>query len=263
MRKYTRRSESEEREVSSKRKVKRKVRPGCLITILALLLSAAVLLLTPAFDIKRIEVKGNRTVGEDIIKHESGITTNMNIFRANTKKAEKNIRAHEFVEDVKVKRVLPGTIRIVVTEGEVAAYIDSPNYLVGISIEGKTLCLVSDKALRDMDKLVLYGMTITKSINGEVVEVAEKKKLEEALRMMDSFSEMGMLDKITAINMKASDDVDLRYANKLKIEFGSFDNYEYKMQWLENMIRNVLGEEPEGLVNMHNTENITYRPSIE
>lgn len=225
----------------------------------AVLLSAAVLLLTPPFNIQKIEISGNSTVSSEIIRNASGIYEGQNIFRANLKRAEKNIRAQQFVEDVKVRRSLPSKIKIKVTEGVIAAYINYEDNLVGINLAGKTLSF-SDKLTREWDKPVIYGLTVTKSSIGEAAEVEEKKKLEGALRLLESFDEMGVLTKITAINMKTADDVDFRYTNDLKIEFGSFEDYDYKMEWLSK-ITEILGDEPKGVVNMHNTENIAYRQS--
>ena len=125
----------------------------------------------------------------------------------------------------------------------------------------KTLSF-SDKLTREWDKPVIYGLTVTKSSIGEAAEVEEKKKLEGALRLLKSFDEMGMLTSITAINMKTADDVDFRYTSDLKIEFGSFENYDYKMEWLSK-IAEVMGENPKGVVNMHNVQNIAYRQSVD
>ncbi len=251
-----------EDKVARKRKKQRtRIRPGCLISVLLIAAAAAVLLLTPPFNINKIEVTGNEKVSTEVILNASGITTSMNIFRADVKTAAKNIRAQQFVEDVKVSRILPSTIKIKVTEGNVAAYINYEDNLVGISLEGKTLCFI-DAASREAGKPVIYSLSVEKSAIGEYVEVSEKRKLESALRLLRSFDEMGILEKITAISMNTMDNIAFRYTDNLKIEFGSTDDYDYKLEWLAEIIES-LGDNPQGLVNMQNPENITYRQSIE
>lgn len=237
------------------------MRPGCLLSIVIIAAAAAVLLLTPPFDIDKIEVTGNEKVSTEVILNASGIAAHQNIFRADLKTAEKNIRAQQFVEDVKLSRILPSTVRIKVREGFVAAYIYYEDNFVGISAEGKTLCFI-DSASREEGKPVIYSLNVEKSTIGENIEVSEKRKLEAALRLLNSFEEMGILGKITAISMDSTDNIAFRYTDNLKIEFGSMDNYDYKLEWLSEITQS-LGDNPQGLVNMQNPENITYRQSIE
>ncbi len=244
-----------------RKRKKQQIRPGCLASVIIIVLSFALLFLTPIFNVKRIEVTGIKSVSQEVILNAAGIPKGTNIFRANVKKAEENIRKQQFVEDVKVKRVLPDKIKIKVTEGSVAAYINYEDNLVGISLGGKTLCL-TDKASRQENIAVIYGLSVEKSIVGENAEATEKKKLDNALKLLKSFSDMGILNMITAIDVKSTDNIAFRYTDKLKIAFGSMEDYDYKMDCLPDII-DQLGDNPEGLINMHNPENITYRNTID
>jgi hypothetical protein len=79
---------------------------------------------------------------------------------------------------------------------------------------------------------------------------------------LNAFKERDMLDKITALSMNAMDNIAFRYTDDLKIELGSMDNLEYKLDMMSEIISS-LGDNPKGLINMENPENPTYRQTID
>ncbi len=246
------------------KKRKLKVRKGVWVVLGAALLCFAVLMLAPPFNVKNIEIEGthgNTIVSREVVLNKSGVVYGTNIFRVSTKKVENNLKGQEFVEDVKVKKKLPDTIKITVTEGEIAAYIRYGNDFVGINTAGKSLCRKTDDT-RDMSVCVIYGLSEETSVIGEKAEAAEKKKLENALQMINSFDEMGILDKMTALDVSDSENIKFRYTSELKIEFGDMTDYDYKMKCLDEIL-DELGETPGGLVNLINPEYPTNRASID
>ncbi|MCD8048907.1 MAG: FtsQ-type POTRA domain-containing protein [Clostridia bacterium] len=230
----------------------------------AALLSLAVLMLAPPFNVKNIEVEGtegNTIVSREVVVNKSGIVYGTNIFRVSKKKVENNLKGQEFVEDVTVTKKLPDTIVISVTEGKIAAYIRYDNDFVGINTSGKSLCRRTDDT-RDMSVCVIYGLSEETSVIGEKAEAAESKKLENALQLINSFDTMGILDKMTALDVSDSENIKFRYTSELKVEFGDMSDYDYKIKCLEEIL-DELGDTPVGLVNLVNPENPTYRASID
>ncbi|MBQ8002209.1 MAG: FtsQ-type POTRA domain-containing protein, partial [Clostridia bacterium] len=108
----------------AKKKKKLRVRPGCLVSVFILVVSAVVLFLTPIFDIDDIVIKGNARISKAEIMIASGIREDKNIFAINKGYAKKKILAIGYIEDVKISRQLPGKVVITVKEGSVSAYLD-------------------------------------------------------------------------------------------------------------------------------------------
>ena len=87
-----------------KRKQKQQI---AVLTFIVLAASiAAIMLLTPGFDIKNINVYGNAVVTEEEIIHSSGILEGENIFSVNLKQVKDAIGSIGYIESVKVKRKL-------------------------------------------------------------------------------------------------------------------------------------------------------------
>lgn len=247
--------------MGKRKRVKRTMRPGCAVGLFLFVIAILVLLLTPLFEIDTIEVTGNRKISSEVILSAVSFSEGDNLFTANTKKAEKTISSMQFVEEVKVKRVLPGKIKIVVKEGTVAAYINHGENFVGINLAGKTLCFI-DKASAEANITAVYGLSVEECTVGQAVVVTEKRNFSSCLEILSCFENEGLLKDITHLDVKDNSKIAFRYRNELKVQFGAMDHVDYKFAYLVGIL-DSLGENPVGLVNMQNPENITYRSSIE
>ena len=70
----------------------------------------------PGFDAKRVVVSGNRRVGGQEILTRAAIAANTTIWLQNTGAIERRVAEIPYIDRVRVRRVPPATIRIVVTE---------------------------------------------------------------------------------------------------------------------------------------------------
>lgn len=110
--------------------------------LIALSLAAAgffALLLTPLFNVKTVVVRGNKTVSSEEIIKGSGIVEGTNIFGVSLSLVRDNLKKMNRVSDAKVKRVLPSTVSITVTEGAPVAYIYDDGDCVGITADGRVV----------------------------------------------------------------------------------------------------------------------------
>lgn len=121
------------------RKMKRRQRKQlAFLTVIVLVASiAAIMLLTPGFDIKEIEVHGNSVLKDEEIVRSSGIVKGVNIFGVSLSEAKDNIKSMGYVESVKVKRSLPSTVEITVVEEVGVAYIKAKDGYVIITADGR------------------------------------------------------------------------------------------------------------------------------
>jgi cell division protein FtsQ len=92
---------------------------------------------TPRFAIRQLDVRGNRHHGTDQLAHIAGIERGQNLFAVDAAAAEKKLLDNPWVRTAKIGRELPATLRIEVTEREVAAVTVLEEGLYLVTPEGE------------------------------------------------------------------------------------------------------------------------------
>ena len=109
-------------------------------------------LTTPVFNVSNIQVIGNvKNTAETYISLSKINIENTNIFAFTGNGVKKNIKENPYVEDVVVKRKLPSTVELYITERTAAyqaeylgkyIYLDNQGYILEISEEKLSLPLI-------------------------------------------------------------------------------------------------------------------------
>lgn len=246
--------------IKLKRKQKKQITGLTLIIIVAALI--VIMLLTPGFDIKEINVYGNSVVkNEDIIK-SSGIVKGVNIFSVSLKSARDNIEEMGYIESVKVKRNLPSSIDIEVVEAAGVAYIVTKNGNVMITADGRCIDLVNiseNKKDEEQKQLpVIRGIKSIKYKIGGKIKSEESEKLEVLFECLKEFSKYGYVFEMEYIDVSDVEDVRFSYnQGKLKVSMGSREKTPYKVECFGPILE-AIGENPEGFIDL---ERLTYRKS--
>jgi cell division protein FtsQ len=92
---------------------------------------------TPRFAIRQLDVRGNRHHGTDQLARLAGIERGQNLFAVDAVAAERRLLENPWVRTAKVGRELPSTLRIEVTEREVAAVAVLEGGLFLVTPEGE------------------------------------------------------------------------------------------------------------------------------
>ena len=245
----------------NRRKPKRQIRPGCLISVVALLFAFIILFLTQIFSIKQVVCEGNSTIKSQDIIAASGIEINKNIFSTNLGEATKKVLQVPYVESVKITRQLPGTVKIAVVEGKVSAYLKWDKKFVGINEKGQTLCVVN-KVSATRKAPVVKGITIKEAcVVGQAVVVNQTSRFETLMKFMKTFNEKGMTADITVFDITEADYISIMHRDKLKIEFGNTKDYDHKFSFVDALLESM-GKDVEGELNMI-SENYTYGHTVQ
>ena len=133
----------EQKELKKRKKRLKKV--ASFAVLLIIVISGSVFaLVSPIFNIKTIEIKGNDKISSETIESLSGLHENENIFRFLKVNVRQAIKKEPYIEDVKVKRILPSTVQITIEERAKKfcieflnnyAIINSQGYILEISKE--------------------------------------------------------------------------------------------------------------------------------
>ena len=156
------------------------------LIVLLVVIVAVGFVLSPAFDIRHVEVTGNHYYTEEEIINMSGVKLNENLLlHAQQDEIREALLKDPYFTDVVVTRKLPSTLCIDVTERrQIAAVKYGAGYVV-ISEDGTVL------RTTDFDPLltVLTGLTLSKIKIGEPVQAVESRTLEKTLGMVSVMDE--------------------------------------------------------------------------
>ena len=257
-------------------KIRRQKRQVAFLTLIILIASiVAIMLLTPGFNISKIEVYGNTAVTDEEIKQASGIVTGINIFSVNMDEAEDNIKTMAYIEDVQVKRVFPSTIKITVEEEAGVAYFSSKKGYAIITSAGKCIEITDGMkgegadgkhqtaSLPDLPQVV--GIRDIKYKIGKTITAENPRQLEALFECLHEFTKKGYIFDMNLIDMSDLNDIRFYYQGReLCVSVGDTEKIGYKMECFGPIYSEVAkmykdSGKPKGFIDL---ERLTYRKEI-
>ena len=222
----------------TRRKKKRKKTSKKMITFASCFLLIAIVIIfaltTPIFNINYIEVTGNSKISSDTIISISGLKKGQNIFKFNNSTIQ-NIKENKYIDEVKIKRKLPGTIIISVKEREIKyqikllnsyAYIDKNGYILEVSTVKK-----------EVPVIVGFNIDENELINKNRLEVGDLEELNKILKVLDSAKTINIDSIITEINIENKDNYYLYIESQnKKIYIGNTSNLTKKMLYIKKIL---------------------------
>lgn len=180
----------EERAIKRK---KRRIKFVVKLGVFLLIAGAVVFLLkAPFFNVKSFRVEGNSYYTDEEILVMGNCKTGGNIFIGiDTGDIRSRLEKDAYMASVKVKRVLPDTIKIQLDERkQTAAIVYGEKYVV---VDGEGVVLRKTGVMPEIT--VLKGLTISKLSVGEKVETEEKVLLRQTLQMLSVMEKSNMYFK--------------------------------------------------------------------
>lgn len=226
------------RKNKTNRKKKRKKSSKKMITFVSCFLLIAIVIIfaltTPIFNISNIEVNGNSKISTDTIISISGLKKGQNIFKFNNSTIQ-NIKENNYIDEVQIKRKLPGTIIISVKEREIKyqikllnsyAYIDKNGYILEVSTVKKEVPII-----------VGFNIEENELINKNRLEVEDLEELNKILKVLDSAKTINIDSIITEINIENKDNYYLYIESQnKKIYIGDTSNLTKKMLYIKKIL---------------------------
>ena len=203
------------------------------IVILLGIITGAIVFATcsPIFNITDIEVLNNNRVSSDTVISLSGINTNENIFRFISTKVSNSIKQNAYIEEVKIRRVLPNKVQIEVTEREPKFSIPVLGEFAYMSTQGYILEITQN----ELNLPIIYGLqTAEESITvGNRISEEDLVSLEMILRIMNAMGDSGLSEKVTSIDISNKNDYSIYMQEERKtIHLGDGSNLSNKMLYV-------------------------------
>lgn len=223
-----------------KKRIKRIVKN---ITLLLIVVAGIIFaLVSPIFNIEKIEVLNNAQISSDTIISLSQLSLGQNIFKFNKNKTEKNIRTNAYIENVKIERKIPNKIEIQVEERQRDYNVEFLNGYAYINKQGYIL----EKSQEKLDLPTIQGISTEEEqiVEGNRLNSEDLEKLETVIQIMSTCKNYDLDTKVTTINIENKDEYSLYMEEEKKtIYLGNKNNLSNKMLYVKTIIEKNQGKE--------------------
>jgi cell division protein FtsQ len=202
-----------------------------IFSILLIITSIALAFNLKTFDIKEILVKNNVKVGKDDIIKLSYINIGENIFYVSFYKGEKSILSNPYIKTVKLRRKLPSSIEISVTERNEAVYFQNGSSFYVLDETGVFL----RKGSTAPNLFKIQGLDNKVSFENNKVSFKDTRYSEEIEKFCILNSSNSSKYKFKAVDISSLVDIKL-FINNMEIRLGSDDNLLNKLNTAINIM---------------------------
>ncbi|AWI03743.1 cell division protein FtsQ/DivIB [Clostridium drakei] len=222
-----------ENELILRRRKRKRIKKIFMLFILLLSISITLCLKHPYFNIKNIEVSGNRNISSKEIVDLSTLSKGNNIFYINVRNGENNILSNPYISEVQIKRKLPATVQINIKEREALFYNTKDNKYFIVDKNGVVLQKKDD--IKEMHLVKLDGFDYDKSEIGKVLKNDDKSKIDIVTDLggiiLNSKNTIG----ITYIDLNSTIDIKI-YFGDMCVKLGRSDKLDKKVNEALNII---------------------------
>ena len=253
----------------------------CALAVLVALTMGA----TVFFQVESVEVTGNSRYTRDEVVQATGIQVGDNLFHMNKYQiADRVLEELPYSKELSIRRRLPSTIVITMSEWEAVAVVQAP--AAGTVVEGEIgedgsqttpvevagedwLISVNGKllepAVENAQGILITGVTPIMPQAGTKLALpqAEQSKLEGLLALMSELEKLEMMERVSSIRLESTRAV-MRYMDRFNVELPLNADFNYKLRTLEAAVAETekkLGEQTAGTFDL-TQENYTavYSP---
>lgn len=206
------------------------------------------LMLSPLFNITKIEVKGNDKISSEYIVHLSEILVNENTFKMNKKNAIKKIKTEPYIESIIVTRNLPSTVEISVVERQATYMLEFANSFAYINNQGYILEISQEKI--EVPIIIGYKTSTEEIATGKRLIETDLYHLEKILKVIEVAKNNEINSYITKIDISSNLDMKLILEGEGKVVYlGDCTNINTRMQYLKVIIEQQKGKNGEVFIN--------------
>lgn len=185
------------------------------------------------FNIKNIEVTGNKMITAQKIISDSGIMQGNNIFYVNTIKAQKKIKSNLYINNVKISRSLPDKIIISVTEKQEFYYSQAGSKYV--IMDGGCSILDIRDSLKNEKLVKLSGISFNLDKSPKI-STGNERKIKIANEICNLFNRLKEKSIVlSSIDLNSTTDIKVNFKD-MCIIVGTDEKIEDKLNKAINII---------------------------
>lgn len=254
-------SKKEYKHSKQNQEVTNHIKTKVMLTFLLLIVAIVFIFVSGAFDIAEIIVEGNAHISTEQIISFSGVEKGTNIFAISKKVIKDRLKENSYINDVKIKRVLPNQIKLIVEEREVEYVLHLANSYVYIGKKGYVLEISNDKP----EVPIILGLTTDLSNikpNDRLGE-ADFGKINMIIKIMETARNNKMENLITKIDVSNEMNYTIYLDTEGKIAYlGNGTSLNDRFLYVKKLLEIRKGETGEILVDGDlNSEYVYFRKS--
>ncbi len=234
-----------------------KVLFGFIILLVAIIL----VLCSPLFNIKNIEVEGNSKLSNERIISISTLQTHTNIFKFNSKLISEKIKENAYVNEAKITRKLPSTVRITIDERQPKYMLQFADSYVYINNQGYMLEISNEK----LELPILIGFTtdLSNIKAGNRINVTDLKKMDMVIKIYEAIKSNGLGELVNKIDISNDKNYAIILENEGKtVYLGDCTELNTRILYLKSILETVQGKSGEIFLNVDlNLQEPYFRPS--
>jgi cell division protein FtsQ len=208
---------------------------------------------SPKFNVTQLTIRGNEKIPAEEIKAQIKPCLNKNILGLNVKRIEGRLKEDSRLKDVRIKRMLPGSLVIEVQEKRPALWINLPAGLLelgnsgfcGLSLEQEIIPLDQNDLSRDLPVVTGIGVMVGNSASYLMPQPYQKwndARVQKALKLFQTITELdpGSEGLLSEINLTELSNPILYLSPGIKIMMGQGD---FEKKW--KRVQTILDGEKE------------------
>ena len=228
------------------------------------LLGAMTVGATVFFRVEQVEVSGNARYTQEEIVACTGIKPGDNLFRMNKFAIQDHVKEEmPYIEDILIRRRLPSTITVAVTEWDaVAQVLPNENWVAPEVEEGETapvatevswLISVGGKLLEQAPaedaRMKITGLTALDARDGIQISVPEEEsgRLLSVVALMDELERREMLADVSVMRV-GSTSIVLEYLGRYDVKLPLEGDFSYKLESLLAAVADQEGKRGQDIV---------------
>ena len=222
---------------NNRRRYRRRGRFGFLYKLLAVIAVTVAVIMgaTVFFRVQTLSVAGNERYTADQIIEVSQVQQGDNLFRLNKFEVARRIRKGlPYIDAVSIRRALPDTLLISVSECRAAGQVDSQAGKWLINRNGKLL-EQSDRA----DCIIIKGVEALQPEPGSVLLVRQEQqtRCDHLMELLPALEEQGMLDRVTQIDLRPAARILLQLDDRFTVRLPAGGDYDYLLRAMEKAVQ--------------------------
>lgn len=244
--------------VKKKKMSKRfKILLGIITTIVLIML----LLTSGLFNIKTIEVEGNKKISDEKIISLSSIQLYTNLFKINKKDIKEKIKENAYIENVTISSQLPSTLKIIVEERTPKYMLQFADSYVYINNQGYMLEISNEK----LEIPILIGFTtdLSNIKAGNRINIEDLKKMDMVIKIYEAARSNDLGNLITKIDISNEKNYTLVLETEGKrVYLGDCSDLNTRILYLKAILEKSAGRNGEIFLNIDlNSQDAYFRPS--
>lgn len=234
-----------------------KILLGIITTIVLIML----LLTSGLFNIKTIEVEGNKKISDEKIISLSSIQLYTNLFKINKKDIKEKIKENAYIENVTISSQLPSTLKIVVEERTPKYMLQFADSYVYINNQGYMLEISNEK----LEIPILIGFTtdLSNIKAGNRINIDDLKKMDMVIKIYEAARSNDLGNLITKIDISNEKNYTLVLESEGKrVYLGDCSDLNTRILYLKAILEKSAGRNGEIFLNIDlNSQDAYFRPS--